>query len=403
MFSDEKLRILFVGEEKADGLNLYARAMEDRWEIDFRDDPGRAIESMQANPYDVVVADLAMRTGADAVLLEVVKTEFPQSVRIALADDASVNSFVDLVGFAHQQLVKPFDLDALKFVIQRATVLHRMVQDPALRYVLADVKSLPSLPALYLQIVDELQSDDPSIGKVGEIVASDIGMTAKVLQIANSVVVGARVKISDPVQATVRLGSEMVKSLVLVSKVFDQFDESATEGVNLNDVLDHSMRVATYAQKIARTAGLERDDVDAAFTAGLLHDVGKMILAANLPDSYRMACDIVKQRGIPGWLAEKEIFGATHAEVGAYLTGLWGLPDSVFTAMLDHHTPRQTEQEGFCSLWALHCANAFDHGYVPGEAREDEDTPLLDAQCLDIMGFGEDRLASWHQACFPEI
>lgn len=402
MFSDEKLRILFVGREKADGLNLYAAAMEDRWEIDFRDDPGRAIESMQTNPYDVVVADLAMRTGSDAVLLEVVKEEFPQSVRIALADDTSVNSFIDLVGTAHQQLVKPFDLEALKFVIHRATVLHRMVQDPALRYVLADVKSLPSLPALYLQIVDELQSDDPSIAKVGEIVASDIGMTAKVLQIANSVVVGARVKISDPVNATVRLGSEMVKSLVLVSKVFDQFDQTALACVNLNEVLDHSMRVATFAQKIARVASLEREQVDAAFTAGLLHDVGKMILATNLPDSYKMACNIVVERGIPMWLAEKEIFGATHAEVGAYLTGLWGLPDDVFTAILDHHTPRQTELEGFCSLWALHCGNGFDHGFVPGEASEDEEVPTIDAQCLDIMGYDADRLAIWHEACFPE-
>jgi len=91
--------------------------------------------------------------------------------------------------------------------------------------VLPGIRSVPTLPSLYLKIVDELQSDDPSIRKVGEIVAQDIGMTAKILQVANSVAMGLRVSISDPVQATVHLGTDLVKSLVLVVKVFESFED----------------------------------------------------------------------------------------------------------------------------------------------------------------------------------
>ena len=156
--------------------------------------------------------------------------------------------FVDQVDFAHQQISRPFDLLTLRSVIDRATEIHGIVADPALRYVLADIRALPSLPSLYLQIVEELDSDDPSIRRVGEIVAGDIGMSTKVLQVANSVLFGARVRISDPIQATVQLGADLVKSLVLMTKVFDQCDETAIGEAALTELVDHSLRVGARAR-----------------------------------------------------------------------------------------------------------------------------------------------------------
>ena len=391
----DKLRILFVGEPSIDGLSLAAGAMSDEWQVQIEQDGNAALREMQAAPYDVVVADSAVSV-ANGTVLEEVREAFPQTVRILLASQADPASFAEVVGIAHQQLQHPFDLKALRFVVNRATVLHRLVQDPALRYILADIKSLPTLPSLYLQIVQELQSDDPSIRNVGEIVARDIGMTAKILQVANSVVMGARVNISDPVQATVQLGSDRVKALVLTVKVFDQFDAAALGDFPLNDLLDHSMVVGGFAQQICRHERASRELTDSAYTAGLLHDVGKLILAANLPDTFRQARELAVEKSMPLWLAEKEVFGATHAEVGAYLTGLWGLPDEIFEAMLDHHCPRQSSHESFDALTAVHVANALTH---TGEDDTVEDLEgELDMLYLRDCGFDE-RIAAWRDAC----
>lgn len=403
MIDDHKLRILFVGREREEGIEKASSVIADDWDLTFSEDPGKAMESMNSDPFDVIVSEVGMVLGAENVsLLEAVQADFPQAVRIVVTDEPTPDSFVDLVGVAHQRLQKPFDASALEFVVRRASLMQGLVQDPALRYVLADIRSLPVMPSLYLRIVDELSGDDPSIRTVGEIVAQDIAMTAKVLQIANSVVMGTRVEIVDPIQATVQMGADMVKSLVLVAKVFDQFDPGVLGGFALAPLLDHSMRVGMFAQRICKIEKLDREIADAAFTAGLLHDIGKLILAANLPDTYAIASDLARDNEQPIWAAEKDVFGATHAEIGAYLCGLWGLPDHIFNAMLDHHDPRQAASTGLTALTAVHVANAFDHGFIPGETViEDNDRSLIDMGYIEEIGATQ-LLEGWRRACFPD-
>lgn len=389
----ENLRILFVGDEKVEGLQHVGIGADD-WKIDFSETPKDAMQRMQSEPFDIVVADLKMQMGDQVSLLEVVKDEFPQTVRILLTEDSSARNALDLITVAHQQLAQPFDLKSLEFVVGRAMALRDLVDDAALRYVLANVTALPNIPALYTQITDELNSDDPSMRVVGELVTQDIGMAAKVLQVANSVVMGARAEIVDPMQATVQMGSDMVRSLVLGTKVFEQFEEGTLDPATVQQLLDHSMRVGTYAQKICRQERTASDVAEAAFTAGLLHDVGKLILATNLPDSYNQCAALAAERGIPLCLAEKEVLGSTHAEVGAYLIGLWGLPDRIFATMLDHHSPQQSPERDFGALTAVHVANAFDHHY-PGSEGSEQYVDLAYVEAVQAM----DRIPQWRDLC----
>lgn len=395
----DNIRILFVGTEKQDGLEHVSSGFDDDWKVEFTETPAEAMQKLQSSPFDVVIADLEATLSDQVSLLEVVKSDFPQASRILLTEDSRATSALELIDIAHQQLPRPFDYETLKFVLRRATELNRLVDDPALRHVLANVNSLPNIPQLYTTITQELNSDDPSMRRIGELVTQDIGMTAKVLQVANSVLMGARVEIVDPIQATVQMGSDLVRSLVLGTKVFDHFD-GASLGLSVPDLLNHSVRVGTFAQRICRQERVAREESDAAFTSGLLHDVGKLILATNLPDSYADCTQLAGERSVPLCVAEKEILGSTHAEVGAYLVGLWGLPDRVFHTMLDHHSPLNSGNRDFGALAAVHVANAFDYQCDPADEPDGAGKGLerVDLEYVEEIQATK-HLTAWRDAC----
>ena len=175
---------------------------------------------------------------------------------------------------------------------------------------------------------------------VGQIIERDIAMSAKVLQLVNSAFFGLPQHVASPSQAVVLLGLETVKMLVLTTHVFSQFEERKLGGLQINALWRHSLAVAAMAKGIARAEQAPPKSIDHAFMAGMLHDVGKLILAANIPDPYHAALAMAKQKAMPPQDAERMFLGATHAEVGAYLLGLWGLPDSIVIATALHHRPR---------------------------------------------------------------
>ena len=135
--------------------------------------------------------------------------------------------------------------------------------------------------------------------------------------------------------------------------------------------------------------------MDDCYIAGLLHDLGKPILAANFPERYGRAQALAQERKVPRGEAEKEIFGVTHAEVGAYLIGLWGLPDPVVEGLAFHHSPNQWLRGGFTPLLTVHVANALEHWGNRTGGEEGE--PPIDLDSLSIHGLIE-RLSVWKEA-----
>ena len=254
---------------------------------------------------------------------------------------------------------------------------------------------LPSIPALYVQIVEKLQ--DPQIGldEIGEIVAKDMAMTAKILKLVNSAFFGLGRQISSPVEAVSYLGVETIKSLVLSIHAFSQFTSVKLGAFSIDALWAHSQQTAGLAKEIARLESADQKLLDDCFVAGLLHDTGKLVLASNFPQQYDRVTEAARGGTLALLTAEENTFGANHAEVGGYLLGLWGLPVPVVEAIALHHQPAQSPHLAFSPLTAVHAADALVHIPLPGTERNPADD--LDLMYLGRLGL-EARLEPWRAA-----
>jgi HD-like signal output (HDOD) protein len=253
---------------------------------------------------------------------------------------------------------------------------------------------LPSIPTLYMQVVEKASRADTSLNEVGDLVGQDMGMTAQVLKLANSAFFGLRRQLSSADQAVAYLGLDTIKSLILSIHAFSQFDKAETGALKIEALWSHSMRVASLAKAISKLEGQDAKAAEEAFTAGMLHDIGKLVLAVNLPVEYTEAMRLA-QAGLEVHLAEHQVFGANHADVGGYLIGLWGLPVPIVEAIALHHGPSRASQTAFSPLTSVHAANvlAWDQpNYANGAP-----PPQWDAPYLKRAGVSS-HLEAWRQA-----
>ncbi len=393
-----KRRILFVDDELRvlQGLQRLLHPMRSEWDMRFVTGGEEALALLVEEKFDVVVTDMRMPGMDGAELLERVRQRQPDTVRIVLSGYADRETVLRSVGMAHQYLAKPCDSELLRRVIRRACGLRQYLAQERLSRLVAQMTTLPSLPALYQRVVAALQDPNASARTVGELVAQDVGMTAKVLQLVNSAYFGLHCAIADPVQATVYLGLDTVRTLVLAAGVFAQLEQKVVESGHIEELWQHSMRTCGLARLLASHWRENSRAVDETTMAGILHDVGKLVLAANFPAEYARACLFAGDQLVMQQEAEEGIFGAGHAEVGAYLLGLWGLPDPVVEALAYHHAPHRCESEQAGPLAAVHIADALDHSSA--SSGDKVPVPPLDNHYLGRLGLPA-ALGHWQAVC----
>lgn len=353
--------MLFVDDESLvlQGLQRTLRCMREQWDMTFVESGDLALQALAMGPYDAIITDMRMPRMDGAQLLEHVKQSYPEVVRIVLSGQASQEAILRSIGPAHQYLSKPCDPIELKLRLAQAFVMRDLLQNSAVRAVVSGLKSIPSLPGLYHEIVAELGSEDASIVKIAAIVSKDAGMTAKILQLANSAFIGARCEITNPTQAVSLIGTEMVRALVLSVHVFSEFKSLPGTASFWTALWEHSTAVACLAQRIAVAEKCAKALVEESFTAGLLHDMGKLVLLAQMPKEYAILLRSIAEKPAALAVAERERFGCTHAELGAYLMSIWGLPHPLIHAVVFHDHPADSVENCFSSLTAVHGADAL--------------------------------------------
>ena len=391
-------RILFVDDEPnvLRGLERMLCDRADVWDMTFAATGEEALRLLAEQPYDVVVSDMRMPGMDGAQLLNEVMQRYPQIVRIVLSGYSERELVLKSVGATHQYLAKPCDPDLLDGVVTRACALRELLADESCRSIASQMTTIPSVPQLYLDVMRELQDPEGSLRRVGEIIAQDVGMTAKILQIVNSAFFGMPRHISDPTQAAGLLGLDTLKALILSAHVFSQLDEARVEGLSLQTIWNHSIAVGALAKKIAASEQVDSQMCDHALMAGLLHDTGKLLLAANAPDEYRQVLQMPRDTAAATLAAEREVFGTTHAEMGAYLFGLWGLPDAIVEAVAYHHGPEACPAMTFTPLTAVHVADVLEHEC--GGAGSADAPPTLSDEYIDRLGLSA-RLETWRGLC----
>ncbi len=391
----DRIQILLVDDEPRVLRGLHRQlVMSDEWEILAAESGPEALAILANHPCDVLVTDIRMPGMDGEALLREVRERYPQTIRLALSGQTDKEMSLRAVGLAHQFLAKPCEPETLKSTLIQAVALRRVLNSPKLKQLVSKLKTLPSPPNLFNLLMQEIQSPQASVKKIGQIIAQDIGMTAKMLQLVNSAFFGLRRHISDPTQAVMLLGLDTIKALTLSVHIFSQFGSSKLGGVSLTQLQEHSLAVAMLAKRIAEIEQVPQQFIDHTFTAGLLHDVGQLILATNLPEEYNQVLNLAHTQNLDLLEAERQIFTATHPEVGAYLLGIWGLPNPVVEALAFHHDPLRNLNKQFSPLTLVHIADI-----LTCEARPCQDwgvLPQIDTGYLTELNCLQ-RLPLWRE------
>jgi len=289
----------------------------------------------------------------------------------------------------HRFFTKPFNLNGLSVLLRRICQYSYLVSNDRVRKMVCGTGALPTPPETYVRLRELVASPYAHIDDISAIVEEDPGLSTKLLHIVNSAQFGIGRQIVAPSEAVQIAGIEIIKALILSAQVFGFYERQNFNRGAFKDLWAHSVNTAIAARKLAILEGLPTDAAEECFFAGLLHDIGKLILAANAEREYSVAMELAAKASLPIEQAEMGLFSSTHAHVGAYLLALWGVPDSVITAVELHHTLDGNRISGFDTAVAVHVAQNLE----PGGARK----KLLNTSLLEKLGV-MDRLPVWEEA-----
>ncbi len=420
-------KILFV-DNNSDSTQKFKktlRSISREWEIETVVNGNEALNLMSKSPFDAVVSDIMIQGMGGVEFLDTVNDRYPETVRIIHSAFTEPEMVLKSKNTVHQFLMKPCSAETMKNTIERTCILRDLLRGEALKKIIAGIRTLPSLPVLYNQIVAEMQSSEPSLRKVGYLISQDVSMSAKTLQLVNSALFGLSQKIADPQQAVVYVGIETLKALVLSFHVFSSFEEEAEScGFSLSKMWRHSLMTSRLAKNIARVENADRKVMEKAMISGMLHDLGKLILF-KVPGKYKEVMSLIETTGCSSAEAEYAVMDTSHAELGAYLLGLWGLPGNIVETVAFHHNPSKlidnmfvlqnkpskevlykTKPEdvdsssqsvekyssGFSTLTAVHIANALT--MQDDCSSETTSFPYVDMSYLKRLGL-TDKLPEW--------
>ena len=393
-------RILFVDDESniRDGMRRMLRSMRNEWEMEFAGSGDAALQVLNEwknahKPFDVVISDMRMPGMDGAELLARVKDISPDTVRLILSGHSDTASIMKTVGTAHQYLSKPCDPELLKRTIKRAFALRMLLRDEYLQQVVSQIDHLPSLPVVYREIRACLQNPGASLADVAKVIGKDVAMTATLLKLVSSAFFGLSKPVSSVERAVSFIGLDTLIALVLAEGIFRESPPITAAGFSIDNLWRHSLETASAARIIAGQQGLDKATLDDAFLAGMLHDIGKLVLVQSMPDKYGEVLQKSGNRFVER--VEQEILQTTHADVGAYLLGIWGLTDAVVEAVAFHESPGTAPTEGLGLPAIVHAADRLVH--FPEQTDADCEELGLDTRCLDEFGMRE-RWPVWQAA-----
>jgi HD-like signal output (HDOD) protein len=354
-------QVLFVDDEPQvlEGLRTRLQPLQNKWQMTFVDSGADALSHFEHAPHDVIVSDISMPGMDGAQLLHAISERWPATIRIALSSMSDVEQKLRLLPLAHQYLSKPCRPEQLEDAVARSLQLREELTHPSVLAIIGRIRQLPARPQVFSRLQVAMARPDASAREVARVIASDTALTVKVLQIANSAFFRRARRISNIEQAVQYLGFQCVRNLVMCAEVFSRWPGRMRHAaVDLEDLQMHAQRTAAVAQALTEGSQFADDTV----LAGLLHDIGYWVLIQECPRELEQAIELALAGGLSLPQAEYEILGASHAEIGAYLLAIWGLPYAVVEAVAHHHRPTRVKSAGLDALSALAVSMALTGG-----------------------------------------
>jgi HD-like signal output (HDOD) protein len=353
-------------------------------------DPLKALEAVKSSPPDLIMSDQRMPAMQGSQLLEEVRVAAPETLRIMMSGHVALDKLTAITS-AHQYVAKPFDALQLKKMLERTFAARERVHDKQLQLVVISLRSLPSLPQVHHVLLTELENNRGASAVIGQMVAQDAGLSAKVLQLANSPLFGRDYVVSSPTEAVLCLGTSMVAAVVLSQSLFKHYHSNAHPEFCLERVWSHCWKTAALAQCYCREKEMPRQTQEEVFLAGLLHETGRLILMDNFPAQYQTACNCARKAGSPLGPNLRAAFHVAPCEIAAYLLDLWGMPATAVAAVSFLEQPEKENATAFTPASALYIADQIASRETPPDPFDAEEWNVA---YLRSIGCPED-MDSW--------
>jgi HD-like signal output (HDOD) protein len=353
--------VLFVDDDEnvLRGLRRMLRSQRDTWEMVFVDSAAAALREMAQRSFDVVVTDMRMPGMDGAELLGIVRKHYPATVRIIFSGYAENESILRTVGPAHKYLTKPCDHEVLIDSISQTIALRKFMANDRMREFVSSLRTLPSPPEIMIELLQELRSEISTTNSIAAILGRDVAMTVETMKLVNSSFFFLPSRVTGLAQAVRLLGVDTIRALALIAGIYSQFSGDERTANIIRRLGQRSLGIGAIAKEIAEMENMSCQEIQEALCAGVLSHVGVLVLIANFPRNFDKAMDMVENGLESVFDAERNVFGASHAELGAYLLGLWGFVDTIVETVAFHHEPSDNLANRNRIIGIVHCAQAF--------------------------------------------
>lgn len=258
------------------------------------------------------------------------------------------------------------------------------------------IPDIPTLPTVALKVNRMLQDYDTSIKDLSKAIEKDQAMVSKILKLVNSAFYGFRSRISNIPHAVTVLGFNTVRNAVISVSIIDAFSgKEEAEGFVLMDFWKHSVAVAMTSRHLAEKTRLVAPDE--AFVAGVLHDVGKVVLAQYFKDLFSQVWKSMREDGLSFFEAEKKLLPANHAQIGGHVVEKWQLPVSLTEAITYHHVVNKSATH-FDLIIIVHVADIIVNNYKL-DSESAPDFSAIHPKAAKAMTTQLETVASW----FPDV
>ena len=360
------------------------------WEAISVSGETEALAQLEKRSFDALLVDFNLGSTDASELLNQTLEKRPETVRFLLAYEADLALVAAKVLGSHQILPKPVEPASLKSRIEEG--VKGSSTDPNETDPVKNVCSAPTIPSVYAEVLKALDTPGVTNEQLGEIIALDGALAIEVLRLTRSAYLGLPRNLTDTAEAVEALGLDAVKALVLALKFLAEHSHLRPGYLAIDQIWQHSTNVAQIARDLVLFETKDRTLASEAFIAGLVHDLGKVVLVTNFDDLYGRVHSLARKQPVPLWDIEKEMFGANHGEIGACLVGMWNLPSSIVQATAYHHEPPLGEHDHLTPLAAVHIANVLERELRPSD--EFRVAPVINTTFLNEIGLLQ-RLPVW--------
>lgn len=371
--------ILFVDDDKQLLKSIKRTFAGSMYDVYTAESGVEALELLSREPINLVVVDLEMPGMSGYAVLREVKEKYPSTIRLALSEDSDENTMMKIHKecLAKSYLFKPVKNQEVTDIIERTFNVEKMLENKELLEVINKIEVLPFSQSIFYKF-NELIEKDASMKEIAETIESDPSLTAKVLQAANSVLYG--IKTGSVGQAITYLGLNNVRNIVLMTIFYKKLDNHNNKQLirDLETLWQHAVITNKIIPLLYRKL-YKREMPEVCSMAGLLHDIGNVVVISTFTDEYIKAVEGVDpEKDLFYYYEEMSILPTSHSELGAYLLAWWGLPYPVVESALFHHNPFDERVFDRELVSLVHIAGIYSWNMIARDAKKEVDQNILD-------------------------